>query len=101
MKITMLGTGAALPDPDRGQSAILLTLDDDTHYLFDCGEGATRQMVRADVDPADGSTILLHVNGKIPDDALLHYGHGRDPLCNLRDDADMGALVFGPLPLSR
>jgi len=56
MKITMLGTGAALPDPDRGQSAILLTLDDDTHYLFDCGEGATRQMVRANVDPAKVGT---------------------------------------------
>ena len=56
---------------------------------------------RADVDPGDGSTILLHVNGKIPEDAVLHYGYGRDPLCNLRDDADMGALVFGPLPLSR
>jgi sialate O-acetylesterase len=56
---------------------------------------------RADVDPGDGSTILLHVNGKIPDDAVLHYGYGRDPMCNLRDDADMGALVFGPLPLTR
>ncbi|GLK96707.1 MBL fold hydrolase [Achromobacter insolitus] len=63
MKITMLGTGAALPDPDRGQSAILLTLDDDTHYLFDCGEGATRQMVRANVDPAKvGFVFLTHLH---------------------------------------
>ena len=54
---------------------------------------------RADVDPADGSTILLHVSGKIPEDAVLYYGYGRDPYCNLRDDADMGVLVFGPASL--
>ena len=53
MKITMLGTGAALPDPDRGQSSILVTLDNGAHYLLDCGHGATRQMVRANVNPAD------------------------------------------------
>jgi sialate O-acetylesterase len=56
---------------------------------------------RADVDPSDGSTVLLHVNGKIPEDAALYYGYGRDPYCNLRDEADMGVLVFGPLPLNR
>lgn len=63
MKITMLGTGAALPDPDRGQSAILLTLNNGKHYLFDCGEGATRQMVRANVNPADvGFVFLTHLH---------------------------------------
>jgi sialate O-acetylesterase len=56
---------------------------------------------RADVDPSDGSTVLLHVNGKIPEGAVLHYGFGRDPSCNLRDGADMGVLVFGPLAVSR
>ena len=54
MKITMLGTGAALPDPDRGQSVILISSDAGKHYLFDCGEGAARQMVRANINPADG-----------------------------------------------
>lgn len=63
MKITMLGTGAALPDPDRAQSAILLSLEGDRHYLFDCGEGATRQMVRANVDPAKvGLVFLTHLH---------------------------------------
>ncbi|AOY96009.1 MBL fold hydrolase [Cupriavidus sp. USMAA2-4] len=63
MKITMLGTGAALPDPDRAQSAILLTLNNGRHFLFDCGEGATRQMVRANVDPASvGFVFLTHLH---------------------------------------
>lgn len=63
MKITMLGTGAALPDPDRAQSAILLTLANGKNYLFDCGEGATRQMVRANIDPASvGFVFLTHLH---------------------------------------
>ena len=56
---------------------------------------------RADVDPSDGSTVLLHTGGKLPDDAVLHYGFGKDPYCNLRDEADMAALVFGPLTIQR
>ena len=63
IRIILLGTGAALPDPDRGQSAILLTVGNDRHYLFDCGEGATRQMVRANVNPADvGWVFLTHLH---------------------------------------
>lgn len=69
MKITLLGTGAALPAPERGQSAILLSLNSGKHYLFDCGEGATRQMVRADVNPADVSMVFL---------THLHHDHISD-----------------------
>lgn len=66
MKVTFLGTGAALADPDRCQSSILLTLDNGRHYLFDCGEGATRQMVRANINPADVGWVFL---------SHLHYDH--------------------------
>jgi ribonuclease Z len=66
MKVTFLGTGAAFPDPDRGQSAILLTLSNGRHFLFDCGMGATRQMVRANVNPADVPVICF---------SHLHYDH--------------------------
>jgi ribonuclease Z len=66
MKVTLLGTGAALADPDRCQSSILLTLENGRHYLFDCGEGATRQMVRANVNPADVGWVFL---------SHLHYDH--------------------------
>jgi len=46
------------------------------------------------VDPAEASSVLLYVQGKLPDDATLWYGYGKDPYCNLRDDADMAAAVF-------
>ena len=64
----MLGTGAAMPDPDRHHSAILLTVRG-RHYLFDCGHGATRQMVRAGTDPATVDVIFL---------SHLHYDHIAD-----------------------
>jgi len=66
MKITMLGTGAALPDPDRNQSSILVTLENGKNYLFDCGEGATRQMVKANINPADVPWVFV---------SHLHYDH--------------------------
>ncbi|NYT38134.1 MBL fold metallo-hydrolase [Pusillimonas soli] len=62
----MLGTGAALPDPDRAQSSILVTLDNGRNFLFDCGEGSTRQMVRANINPADVPWVFL---------SHLHYDH--------------------------
>ncbi|MEO8130388.1 MAG: sialate O-acetylesterase [Bryobacteraceae bacterium] len=49
------------------------------------------------VDPADPSAILLAFAGKLPEGAVLHYGFGKDPYCNLRDSAGMSAPVFGPM----
>jgi ribonuclease Z len=63
MKVTFLGTGAAFPDPLRGQSGILLTLGNGRHFLFDCGAGTTRQLVCAGVNPADvGLVCLTHLH---------------------------------------
>ena len=66
MRIIMLGTGAALPDPERCHSSIVLTLDNGRHFLIDCGHGATRQLMRVDVNPADVSHLLL---------THLHHDH--------------------------
>ena len=66
MKITMLGTGAAFPDPDRAQSGILVTLDNGSHYMFDCGAGTTHNMVRANANPAEVKTVFL---------THLHHDH--------------------------
>jgi ribonuclease Z len=59
MRVLFLGTGAALADPDRAHTATLITLNSGAQYLFDCGEGATRQMMKADVNPADVGTVFL------------------------------------------
>ena len=63
MRIVMLGTGAALPDPDRCHTSILITLDSGRHLMLDCGHGATRQLMRVDVNPADvGDLFLTHLH---------------------------------------
>lgn len=54
---------------------------------------------KATVDPGDGNSILLHFQGKFPDGTLLSYGHGKNPYANLRDEAGLGAPVFGPIPV--
>ena len=65
MRILMLGTSAAVPDPERADSAVLITVGD-RHYLFDCGHGATRQMIKANVDPTNVNTVFF---------SHLHYDH--------------------------
>lgn len=54
---------------------------------------------KARVDPADSSAVLLSIGGKLPEGAKLHYGYGKDPYCNLRDEADMAVPVFGPMAI--
>lgn len=58
-----------------------------------------QQVFKARVDPSDGSVVLLSIDGKLPEGAVLHYGFGRNPYCNLRDEAGMGVPVFGPLAI--
>ncbi|MBN9050201.1 MAG: MBL fold metallo-hydrolase [Rhizobiales bacterium] len=69
MHVTMLGTAAALPDPDRCHTAILLTLDSGRTVMLDCGHGATRRMIQANVNPADVDTVLI---------THLHHDHISD-----------------------
>ncbi len=69
MHVTMLGTAAALPDPDRRHTAILLTLSNGRHILMDCGHGATINMIKANVSPADVGTVLI---------THLHHDHISD-----------------------
>jgi ribonuclease Z len=59
----MPGTGAALCDPDRNRSSIVLTV------LFDCGHGATHQLMRAGVAPVSVDVIFL---------SHLHFDHIAD-----------------------
>ncbi len=45
LSITFLGTGAAMPTPDRNVAGLSLQREGET-ILFDCGEGMQRQMMR-------------------------------------------------------
>ncbi|MBI3207631.1 MAG: sialate O-acetylesterase, partial [Candidatus Solibacter usitatus] len=47
------------------------------------------------------TSVVLHIGGKMPDGAVLRYGAGRNPYCNVRDSADMALPVFGPMTVER
>ncbi len=51
------------------------------------------------IDPAEASTVRLHVQGKVPPGAVLYYGFGKDPFCNVTDELDMAVPMFGPMPI--
>lgn len=68
MKVTMLGTGAALIDPDRGHTSVLIE-EGGRSYLFDLGTGATRSMIGACVDPLSVQALFL---------THLHFDHTAD-----------------------
>jgi ribonuclease Z len=68
VRITMLGTGAALVDPDRGHSGVALSVEG-RHYLLDIGHGTTRQLVRAHIDPAQVNHVFI---------SHLHFDHIED-----------------------
>ena len=68
------------------------------------------RIYRVRVDPEHRSTVLLYtrtkpltnfveIGGQLPEGTTLRYGYGKDPYCNLTDDADMGVPVFGPLAI--
>lgn len=65
--------------------------------IHDATGQAVPRIYKTVVDPADSNAVLLYVGGKMPEGATLRYGAGKDPYCNLRDEADMAAPVFGPL----
>ena len=54
---------------------------------------------KATIDPAEASTVRLHIQGKLPPGAALYYGFGKDPFCNLTDELDMAVPMFGPMPI--
>ncbi len=64
------------------------------------GDGPPLPLIyKASVDPAEASTVLLFLTGKLPEHASLRYGFGKDPYCNVRDAADLAVPAFGPMPI--
>jgi ribonuclease BN (tRNA processing enzyme) len=59
MQVTFLGTGSAMPLPDRVQTGILLERDDGRPLLVDCGSGVLHRLAGTDVGYEGVSTVLL------------------------------------------
>jgi len=63
LSVTWLGTSSGNPSLRRNVSCIALALGAST-YLVDCGEGTSRQVIRASIDPASISGVFIsHLHG--------------------------------------
>jgi ribonuclease BN (tRNA processing enzyme) len=58
MHVTFLGTGSAMPLPDRAQTGLLLEADDRT-LLVDCGAGVLNRLAGTDAGYESVSAVLL------------------------------------------
>lgn len=58
MRVSLLGTGSALPSPRRVQSGIYLT-DGSRSLLIDCGSGIVHRLAQAGIDHRAVDTVLL------------------------------------------
>ncbi|ABR53930.1 ribonuclease Z [Methanococcus vannielii SB] len=63
MKLTFLGTGAAVPTKYRSHPSVALKFDGEI-FLFDCGENTQRQIIFTDVSPMKINNIFIsHLHG--------------------------------------
>jgi ribonuclease Z len=62
MQVTFLGTGGAVPTTRRNTSGLLLRRDGE-RFLFDCGEGTQRQMMRFSTGFTVSHVFLTHLHG--------------------------------------
>jgi ribonuclease BN (tRNA processing enzyme) len=68
-KVILLGTGVTIPSKERNAPGVLVTLDDGTLFLFDCGNGILRQIAKADIDFSKIDNIFI---------THLHLDHTSD-----------------------
>lgn len=71
---------------DRPTGFSIVTANGSANH-FDIQLDGPRARVRSNLSPAAMTQ------------ALLHYGHGVDPYCNITDEAGRSLPVFGPVPL--
>jgi ribonuclease Z len=62
MRVTFLGTSAAMPTAERAPSALMCHREGE-RYLFDCGEGTQRQMMRFGTGFAVSHLFVTHLHG--------------------------------------
>lgn len=63
LRITFLGTAASIPTSERALSAVAIKREGDL-FLFDCGEGTQRQMIKAKIGFNRKTRIFItHMHG--------------------------------------
>lgn len=68
LRLALLGTGSAVPDPERGHPSQAVIVDGEV-LLFDCGERTTVNLVRAGINPMDVDRLFF---------THLHWDHISD-----------------------
>ena len=69
--VKLLGTGSPKPNIERSGPAQVIMVED-TPILVDCGEGTTRQLMHADINPVDITTVFFtHLHS----DHVFGYSH--------------------------
>jgi len=68
MTLAILGSGSAVPDPERGNPSQAIVVDG-TVLLFDCGERTSVNLVRAGINPLDVDALFF---------THLHWDHISD-----------------------
>ena len=62
MRVTFLGTSAAVPTTERAPSALMCSREGE-RYLFDCGEGTQRQMMQFGTGFSVSHLFVTHLHG--------------------------------------
>ena len=62
LRVTFLGTGGAVPTVERAASAVFVNREGD-RFLFDCGEGTQREMMRSGTGFAVDRVFVSHLHG--------------------------------------
>jgi ribonuclease Z len=94
LSLRFLGTSASRPTVERGVSAIAVVREGET-FLFDCGEGTQRQMMRYGVGFSLGDIFFSHMH---VDHMLGVVGLVRTMALQGRDDV---LRMWGPVGSSR
>ncbi len=94
LKVTFLGTSAAVPSAERAMPSIALKYDE--LFLFDCGEGCQRQMMRYGVGYGAVKAIFItHLH-------LDHFLGVFGLIETIRMNTERGSLIiFAPRGLTR
>ncbi len=97
LRLAILGSGSAVPDPVRGNPSQAVIVEDSV-LLFDCGERTTVNLVRAGINPLDVSALFLtHLHWDHISDfgyfAMSSWNCGRRELLPIYGPAGTAAMV--------
>jgi ribonuclease BN (tRNA processing enzyme) len=82
MRITLLGTGTPIPEPNRQGSALLVE-EGDVKLLFDAGRGVTTQLAKIGIEPQQIDLVFIthhhhdHI-GNLGEFLLASWHNGRE-----------------------